>query len=234
MPASYNQIPEGRPTLALAFEELFTAIVRLRSGRQTVSDVEAFKAHVRAALHSAMQEGAARGYAPDDVSIAAYAVVAFLDESILNLRSPVFATWSGQSLQQELSHKHLAGEAFFEYLQQLMGRRDSVELADIIEVFCLCILLGYRGRYGMAAGGELSAIVRSVQGKILRCRGGTALLSPLAQLPRDLPEPKAPDQWSKRLTWVAASAAALSVVVFVICKLVLISGATQLQSLAGH
>lgn len=234
MPTSSTQVPERRPNLALAFEELLTAIVRLRSGRQAVSDAEGFRAHVRNALHSAMQEGTARGYASDDVSMAAYAVVAFLDESVLNLRNPVFASWTGHPLQQEVWREDLAGEAFFKYLQGLMGRRDSVELGDILEVFYLCMMLGYRGRYGLAGSGELSAIARSVQNKIVRSRGGMALLSPLAQLPRDLPEPKAPDKWSKWLVWSAAGAAALCLAIFVICKLVLINGSSQLQSLTGH
>lgn len=234
MPTSYNQIPERRPNLALAFEELLTAIVRLRSGRQAVSDAQAFRAHVRNGLQSAMQEGTARGYASDDVSMAAYAVVAFLDESVLNLKSPVFASWVGHPLQQEMWREDLAGEALFKYLQALMGRRDSVELGDILEVFYLCILLGYRGRYGLAGSGELNEIARSVLSKIARSRGGTALLSPLAQLPRDLPEPKAPDKWLKRLTWATAGTAAVALALFVICWLVLINGSSQLQSLAGH
>jgi len=233
MPASGNPSGERQSNLALAFEELLTAVVRLRGNRQSVSDAESFKRHVRAALHSAMQEGNARGYAPEDVSIAAYAVVAFLDESILNLRSPVFAAWSGQSLQQELSQKHLAGEAFFEYLQQLMGRPDSMELADILEVFQLCLLLGYRGRYGLAGGGEVSAIMRAIQIKISRARGATALLCPQALLPRDTPLPRMPDKWGKRLAWAACLAIGISVVVFAICKVFLITGSAELQSLAG-
>src|SRR6516225_4510001 len=95
MPASSNQVRERRPSLALAYEELFTAIVRLRSGRQNVSDENSFRANAMAGLHSAMQQGTARGYAPDDVSMAGYAVVALLDESVLNLRSPVFKSWAG-------------------------------------------------------------------------------------------------------------------------------------------
>jgi type VI secretion system protein ImpK len=215
----------------LAFEELLTAIVRLRSNRQSVSDAEAFKTRVRTALHMAMRDGAARGYAPEDVSMAGYAVVAFLDESILNLRSPVFSSWSGQSLQQELSQKHLAGEAFFEYLQQLMGRRDSEELADVIEVFYLCLLLGYRGRYGLAGTGEISAILQAVYSKIVRSRNGNPLLSPQGLLPHELPPPEPPDRWSARLAWVAVSLAAIAVAIFAIGKIVLAGGASQLHSL---
>lgn len=234
MPASYNQIPERRANLALAYEEVLTAIVRLRRG-QSVSDEQAFRANAIASLDAAFQQAAAMGYATEGVEIADYAVTALLDESVLNLRDPVFASWVGSPLNAQRWRKfHLAGDVFFEYLQQLSKRPDSVELADILEVFCLCILLGYRGRYGSAGSGELSAIMRPIQEKILRSRGGTAFLSPLAQLPRDLPEPKAPDKWSKRLIWAAASAAAICLVVLVVCKLVLINGATQLQSLAGH
>lgn len=234
MPAPYSQLPDRRPNLALVFEELLTAIARLHSGRQSVSDEESFRAHVRTAWHSAMQEGTARGYAPGDVSMAGYAVVAFLDESVLNLRSPVFASWPGHPFQQEVWREDLAGEAFFDYLQQLMGRRDSAELADVLEVFHLCLLLGYRGRYGLAGAGDLAAIMRSVQNKIFRSRGMSALLSPQAQLPRDLPLAKPPDKWSKRLGWTAVCIAAISLVGFVIYKVVLISGASEIRALAGH
>lgn len=234
MPASNVQPFERRPNLALAFEELFTAIVRLRTNRQSVADAESFKTHVRNALHTAMQEGHARGYTPDDVSIAAYAVVAFLDESILNLKSPAFANWSGQSLQQELSHKHLAGEAFFEYLRQLLARRDSVELADVLDVFYLCLLLGYRGRYALADAGELTAIMNTLQDKISRSRGVNVLLSPSALLPRDLPQAKTPDKWVKRLAFAAVLSLIISVVMFVICKISLVTSASALQSLAGR
>jgi type VI secretion system protein ImpK len=234
MSPSYSQAIERRPNLALAYEELLTAIVRLRSGRQNVTDENVFRANALASLHSAMQQGTARGYAPDDVNMAGYAVVALLDESILNLGSPVFKSWAGHPFHLELWRENVAGESFFKFLQTLMGRRDSPALADVLEVFYLCILLGYRGRYAGAGRGELSAIARSVQEKILRCRGGTALLSPLAQLPRDLPEPKMPDKWARSLAWAAAGAAVLSVGIFVICKLVLISGSSQLQSLAGR
>ena len=234
MPASYNQFPERRRNLALAFEEIFTAIVRLRSGRQNVADEDSFRASAMAGLRSAMQQGTSLGYAPDDVNMAAYAVVALLDESVLNMGSPIFKSWAGHPFHLALWRENVAGESFFKYLQALMGRRDSLQLADTLEVFYLCLLLGYRGRYAGDGRGELAAIGHSIQEKIFRCRGGTALLLPLAQLPRDLPEPKVPDKWSRWLAWAAVGAAMLSLGVFAICKLVLINGSSQLQSLAGR
>ena len=47
--------------LALAFEEVFTAIVRLRYNRQAVPDAESFRARMRQALRVAEQEARSRG-----------------------------------------------------------------------------------------------------------------------------------------------------------------------------
>src|SRR5260370_11786724 len=76
--------------LALVFQEILTAIERLRSNRQVVPDAEAFRAQIREAFKSADREGRQRGYSPEDIRLATFAVVAFLDESILNSRNPVF------------------------------------------------------------------------------------------------------------------------------------------------
>ena len=53
--------------LALAFQEVFTAIVRLRYNRQAVSDAESFRAQMKQALRVAEQEARSRGCNPDDI-----------------------------------------------------------------------------------------------------------------------------------------------------------------------
>ncbi len=107
--------------LALYFQELFTGIVRLRSHRQDVSDAEQFRGQVLHAIRVAEQNAKARGYNDDDISLAIFAVVAFLDESILNLRKPVFNDWVRKPLQEELFGRHVAGELFFENLSAASG-----------------------------------------------------------------------------------------------------------------
>jgi type VI protein secretion system component VasF len=64
-----TQVPAAQPApsrpenLALIFQELFTAIVRLRSNRQAVSDAESFRHHIREAVKTAAQEARNRaGY----------------------------------------------------------------------------------------------------------------------------------------------------------------------------
>jgi hypothetical protein len=84
-PSSAVRRPES---LALIFQEVLTAIERLRGSRQGVTDAEAFRHHTREALKSAAAQGLAAGYNADDVRYATFAAVAFLDESILNSQNP--------------------------------------------------------------------------------------------------------------------------------------------------
>jgi hypothetical protein len=114
--------------LALGFQEVFTAVVRLRYNRQAVSDAETFRAQMRQALRVAEQEARSRGCSAEDVKQVIFAVVAFLDESVLTSRNPVFVNWPRLPLQAELFGHQLAGEIFFQELQKvqrLPGDRGS-------------------------------------------------------------------------------------------------------------
>jgi type VI secretion system protein ImpK len=155
--------------LALGFQEIFTAVVRLRYNRQAVPDAEAFRAQMRQALRVAEQDARSRGCSPEDVKQVIFGVVAFLDESALGSGNPVFANWPRLPLQAELFGHQLAGEIFFQELQKTLSRNDSQETADLLEVYYLCLLLGFKGRY--AAGGDLRSIMGAIQEKIRRIRG---------------------------------------------------------------
>ena len=144
--------------LAFVFQELLTVGERLRSNRQQVADAASFRAQIWTAVRQAEDDARRRGYATDDIELAVFAAVAFLDESILNLRLPVFADWPRQPLQEERYGHHVAGEIFFQNLQKLVTRTDSQELADLLEMYQLALLLGFAGRYSMGGRGELRGV----------------------------------------------------------------------------
>jgi len=227
-PAPYR--PEN---LALIFQELFTAIERLRSNRQAVSDAESFRHHIREAVKTAAQEARNRaGYSTEDIRKATLAVVGFLDETILNLQSPLFANWPRQPLQEELFGTHMAGEVFFQNLQELLDRGDSEDLADVLEVHYLCLLLGYGGRYSIGNRGELQSIMSATARKIQRIRGDFAGLSPAWKPPAEQVK-KTGDPWSRRLLFASVACFVLAVLLFVVYKLVLGSGASGLQAIVS-
>jgi type VI secretion system protein ImpK len=218
--------------LALAFQEVLTAIVRVRFGRQAVQNAENFRHHMKGSLRDAAQDAMARGYTQEDTQSALYAIVAFLDESVLNCRQPAFADWPRLPLQEELFGGHVAGESFFTNLQRVLSRTDFAVAADLLEVFYLCLLLGYKGRYAVTGGGDLRALMEAVREKIQRIRGGSAALSPRWALPAETVAARASDPWLKRLGWAALGCLALALVLFGGFKLGLLSGEGGLHMLA--
>lgn len=219
--------------LALIFQELFTAAIRLRSGRQEVRDAEQFRAQVMQAIRMADQNAKARGYVDTDIQLGVFAVVAFLDESILNLRQPVFKDWVRKPLQEELFGRHVAGEIFFESLNKLLGRRDSAETADVLEVYYLSMLLGYLGKYSISSRGELRSLMMQTADKIQRIRKTPQDWSPNWALPEDTGTVRLEDPWVKRLAWVLAGIGAFAILLFAIYRFLLSSGISTVETLAG-
>lgn len=219
--------------LAFVFQELITVGERLRSFRQQVSDPYAFRAQLWAGVKQADEEARRRGYSADDIELAVFAVVAYLDESVLSLRSPVFADWPRQPMQEERYGHHIAGEIFFQNLQKLMGRTDSHELADLLEVYYLCLLLGFAGRYAMGGRGDLRAIVMQTGERVQRIRQTGAELAPFWRLPMEGGLKSATDPWVLRLLITAGACVALVGVLFAIYYLSLGSGVDSLRTLAG-
>jgi type VI secretion system protein ImpK len=202
-----------RGQLALILQEVLTATVRLRSNRQVAADAESFRGHIKQLLSGAQREARRLGYAADDVALALYAAVAFLDESVLNSAQPMFASWPSRPLQEEIFGGHMGGEIFFQHLRQLLSRQDSEDLADLLEVFQLCLLLGFQGRYGTEDRGELRGLAKEAGEKIRRVRGSFGELSPYWALPAGEKPVRSRDPW---LPWLTLAALASFVAVWLL------------------
>lgn len=225
--------PARSDNLALIFQEMLTVIVRLRSSRQKVTDAELFRRQVLSALKLADRNAREKGYPDEDIDLAKYAVVAFLDESVLNLQSPTFREWVRKPLQEELFGRHVAGETFFNNLRDILGRRDTETTADLLEVYELCLLLGYLGRYSIAGRGELRSLIGEIEDKIQRIRRSRRDLSPRWRLPKGAAE--APrDRWARPLLAGLIASAVLSLCLFLGYSLSLSGGVESVRDLAGQ
>jgi type VI secretion system protein ImpK len=227
------QFAQRRPeNLAFVFQELLTVGERLRSNRQAVSDAPSFRAQIWEAVKTADQEARRRGYTSEDIELAVFAVIAFLDESILNMRLPVFADWPRQPLQEERYGHHIAGEIFFQNLQKLIGRADSQELADLIEVYYLCLLLGFAGRYSIGGRGDLRAIMQQTAEKLGRIRQLNSQLSPEWYLPQETVKVVSGDPVVKWMLIGAVTSVILTLVLFISFRIFLGNGVTALRTIA--
>ncbi len=223
-----STVAPGR--LAGALQESITAVVRLRADRQPVTDAVAFRGQMTQLLARAEQEAMAMGFSAPDARLAIFAVVAFLDESVLNARSAALADWARRPLQDELFGGHMGGEWFFQHLEQLLARPDAPELADLLEVHQLCLLLGFRGKYGAGDRGELHAISTRVADRLARMRGPNGDLAPAWRPPSDRVDTR--DPWLRRLTIGAIGSAVLLVALWGGYALLLRSSGNDIRALA--
>ncbi len=240
--------PQRTYSLASCYENSLTTILRLSSfAQQSVPNSQGFRTSIRAALKSAMEDAKAFGYSSEINQLAFFAVVALLDESVLKLQSPAFADWAQRPIQEEMFGHNRAGEVFFEHLRTLLARQDSQETADCLEVFCLCMLLGFKGQYALSSGntgyfssqgatggaaasrpsGEIQALIRQAREKIGRIRGQVAFMPDGAPLP-EVRQTAAIDRWSRGLGIAAIALLLLTILVYGGSLVALISGASQL------
>jgi type VI secretion system protein ImpK len=205
--------PARTQSLASCYENAFTIILRLaRLNAQSAANSQDFRTSIRAALKAAMEQAKTLGYSSESNQLAFFALVSLLDESVLKLQSPAFADWAQRPMQEEMFGHNRAGEVFFDNLRTLLARQDSQETADCLEVYCLSMLLGFKGKYALAGysstagnggawgqrpGGEIQTLVRQAREKIDRIRGQVSFLP-------DAPAPQVKqiatvDPWSRGL-----------------------------------
>ncbi|MFZ0961850.1 MAG: DotU family type IV/VI secretion system protein [Terriglobia bacterium] len=219
-----------RTNLALVYQEILTVISRLRANRQAVMDAASFRRSMKAALAAAEADATRKGYTPEDARLATLAVVALLDESAGNANDPILADWARTPVEEEMFGEHTSGEIFFECVDRLLARGDSPQDADVLEVFALCLLLGYRGRYRASEQGDVRPIIATIVEKVQRIRGPRRL-APDGAPPQDAVLRPPQDPWVRALIFGTLGALFLAVLFFVGFKVALLSGASGLHSI---
>lgn len=206
--------------LAFLYQGLLTGIVRLQAGREHMPPPEVFRKRTIKALKEVEHDARAAGYDLDDVKDSHFAVVAFLDSVVLNSAEAGRAEWERRTLQEELFGVTNAGEVFFDRLDSFRGRRDSRHLADLLEVYGLCLLLGFEGRYSGGLRGELVSVTDNVRRRIDNIRGKAERISPTG-LPHPDTQPQALPSRSHlgRYRWITLAAILLTIVCYVVLKL---------------
>lgn len=243
-----SNAPPRTHSLASCYENSITTILRLSAmQQQAVPNAQGFRNSIRAALKAAMEQAKTLGYSSEMIQLSFFALVALLDESVLKLQSPAFAEWAQRPMQEEMFGHNRAGEVFFDHLRTLLARQDSEETADCLEVYALCMLLGFKGRHAISFGGtstfsgqggsgaqgaqqsgEVQALIRQAREKMARIRG-QALFLRAESPPPPIKQTAAIDRWSRGLGIAALVLLALTVLAFGGFWIVLNSGAAHIS-----
>jgi type VI secretion system protein ImpK len=200
--------------LALMYQGLLTGITRLQTERQHITNGDSFRKRTKAALQDIERVAVAAGYEADDVRDTHFAVVALLDSVVLHSNDPVRVEWERRTLQEELFGQTDAGVTFFVKLDRFRVQHDSPRLADALEVYLLCLLLGFEGQYSGPLRGELDSITEHIARRIEEIRGTSRQISPAGSLPAVSNVTGPPPRPSHRLRTAALAAAIFTFLFF--------------------
>lgn len=109
-----------------------------------------------------------------DVNDAVYALAAFIDEQVLRSPWQGRQQWMARPLQLIYFGESTAGEGFFQRMQALQA---DPSRSHVLEIYYLCLALGFQGQYAMADK-ELGAIQADVGQTVVRRLPATEQVSP--------------------------------------------------------
>lgn len=139
-------------------------------------------------------EGEKLGYGKKQLQNTKFALAAFVDQTVLTIQSPLKEQWQLNLLRNQYITREDAEMGYFERLTELLEA--APQEVDVIEVYYLCLLLGYQGRFLNDEQQQLQNVIATVADHLARLgRLQLMTLSPLGQAPdqaRQRVEPSLP------------------------------------------
>jgi type VI secretion system protein ImpK len=151
-----NQQKEKRKNIADLSSETLMLILQLRS-TNNYGDANTLKTRVSELFERFERDARSAVIDNEKVRSAKFALVAFLDETIISSTWAQKDEWLAEPMQIKMFDTFNAGEEFFDNLHQLR-QRSSVN-ADILEVYYLCLALGFKGKYQLQSPENLRRVI---------------------------------------------------------------------------
>jgi type VI secretion system protein ImpK len=181
-----NATPTEATTLLDLMVDGFYMLFLLKN-RYVPTGADGLRSRVRDFL-SSVDRGAKRlpqagsDTAAEDLHLAKYAYCALVDEIILTTQTGLRDAWQRKPLQLEMFGDQLAGENFFLRLEEL--RRQGAPRVQVLEVFHMCLLMGFQGKYMIEEGSEkLGYLCDRLGDEIATLKGKRAVFAPHWQAP---------------------------------------------------
>lgn len=163
-------------------------------------------------MHTKCREA---GFTDEDANDAKYAIAAFADEQIFRSQWPGRHQWMGQPLQLVYFRENTAGEGFFRRMAHLQAQPQR---AHVLEIYYLCLCLGFQGQYAVRGGEGIGPIVSQVAVQLGAAGGSGENISPHGE-PRDAL--RGLMRRERPLVALSIVFVALAIITFVVLKLVL-------------
>ncbi|MDO8549079.1 MAG: type IVB secretion system protein IcmH/DotU [Ignavibacteria bacterium] len=145
-----------KKTLADISSECFMLILQLRATND-YGDPSTLKSKAVEMFDGFDKNARSAGIDNEKIRQAKFALVAFLDETIISSNWQRKDEWLSEPLQIKLFDTFNAGEEFFTNLHNHRQRASSNK--DVLEVYYLCLTLGFKGMYQLQSPETLRRIV---------------------------------------------------------------------------
>lgn len=171
---------EARTLSDLMYDGFY--LLFLLKGKQSPSDAESFSRSVKEFLTHVERDAVRLGCDAKDIHLCKYAFCATVDEIVLMSQFRIRDVWMQRPLQLQFFGDQLAGERFFDHLEEL--RREGSTRTQVLEVFHMCLLLGFQGKYILDGSEKLAYLTSRLGDDIAHLKGSRPLFAPHA-LPPD-------------------------------------------------
>ena len=169
----------ARSLLDLMYDGFY--LLFLLKAKHPPTDAETFRERIKAFL-AQFERGAHKlGASTEDTYACKYAFCATVDEAVLMSNFKVRESWQRQPLQLQFFGEQLAGERFFEQLEEL--RRVGAPRLQVLEVFHMCLMLGFQGKYLIEGSEKLGYLTARIGDEVARMKGASAGFAPHALAP---------------------------------------------------
>lgn len=120
------------------------------------------------------------GIPDSDIEEAKYPIVALIDEQIFRSPWPGRQHWLARPLQLVFFNENTAGEGFFMRLERLQMQP---ERRHVLEIYFLCLALGFQGKYAVRNGDGLLGLTEHVGSQVAAALPGADVISPRGEAP---------------------------------------------------
>lgn len=178
LPLDDAKLPQK--TLADILYDGFYMLFLIRN-RHAPPNAAEFVSKIRGFLDDFERDARRNGASAEDLYDAKYAFCAAVDETVLGSELAIRSYWESHPLQLSYFGDQLAGENFFNKLEQL--RAQGAARVQALEVFYLCLLLGFKGKYALDGSEKLHFLVLRVGDELAHFKGRRASFAPFWKAP---------------------------------------------------
>ncbi len=138
---------------------LITIVLSLRDNND-FGHIDELRSRITSHIQDFEREGLGNGIPHRDLEEVKFPLIAFIDEVIVLSEWEYRDDWRDQTLQLEFFGERMAGARFFERLDEI--RRAGPAKRGILEVYHLCLLLGFQGQHRITGQSHLQQLTEDV------------------------------------------------------------------------